>query len=61
MPRLELNIEVADSDRGSGAGLPVAGTVQGEDGEVVAFVGWVGLLSLIEQALAFPAEVRDVG
>jgi hypothetical protein len=59
VPRLELNIEVADGERRSGAGLPVTGTVRDECGSAVSFVGWVGLLALLEQALEFPVEVED--
>jgi hypothetical protein len=59
VPRMELNIEIADSDRRSGAALPVAGSLRDETGVETAFVGWVGLLSLLEQALALPVEVPD--
>jgi hypothetical protein len=58
VPRLELNIEVADSERTSAA-LPVTGTLRDESGRATAFVGWVGLLALLEQALDYPVAVED--
>lgn len=59
MPRLELDIEVADGDGRSGGGLPVTGTLRDERGDAVSFVGWVGLLALLEQALDYPVAVED--
>jgi hypothetical protein len=66
MPRLELDIAVdrrtaadsaADSATrgGAGDGSQVSGTLRGPDGRVSAFVGWVGLLALLQQAIADPA------
>ena len=45
MPRLELDIDVSDDPD------HVRGTVRSEGGEDVAFVGWIGLLSLLQQAV----------
>jgi hypothetical protein len=44
MPRLEVDISLADGEH-------VAGTVRCEDGEDVAFVGWIALLSLLQAAV----------
>jgi hypothetical protein len=65
MPRLELDIAVdrrPATDGGAGPGTDgmagdgprVSGTVVGPDGRVSAFVGWVGLLALLQQAIAEP-------
>jgi hypothetical protein len=66
MPRLELDIAVdrrtasdgsggGGTDGAAGDGPQVSGTVLGPDGRVSAFVGWVGLLALLQQAIAEPA------
>jgi len=62
MPRLELDIAVDrrtaedSATRGeAGDGSQVSGTLRGPDGRVSAFVGWVGLLALLQQAIADPA------
>ena len=39
----------------AGDGPQVSGTLRGPDGRVSAFVGWVGLLALLQQAIAEPA------
>jgi hypothetical protein len=50
MPRLEVHIDVGD---GSDADpVHVHGTVRTEDGDDVAFVGWIGLFSLLQQAVS---------
>jgi hypothetical protein len=61
MPRLQLDIAVdrrPTTDRRAGDvtddGPHVSGTVLGPDGRVSAFVGWVGLLALLQQAIAAP-------
>jgi len=36
----------------AGDGPHVSGTLLGPDGRVSAFVGWVGLLALLQQAVA---------
>jgi hypothetical protein len=60
MPRLELEIAVDQRAAEGGAadvtgeGPRVSGTVLGPDGRVSAFVGWVGLLALVQQAIAEP-------
>jgi len=65
MPRLELDIAVDRRSAGAsadGAGrrpgdpddAQVSGTLVGPDGRVSAFVGWVGLLALLQQAIAEP-------
>jgi hypothetical protein len=59
VPRLELNIEVADGERRSGAGPAITGSVRDDRGSAVSFVGWVGLLALLEQALDYPAEAVE--
>lgn len=43
MPRLEVDIVAEDEH--------VSGTVRREDGEDVPFVGWIALLSLLQQAV----------
>jgi len=48
VPRLEVEI---DAEPGAGDGLAVSGVVRDESGEETPFVGWVGLLSLLQQAL----------
>jgi hypothetical protein len=66
MPRLELDIAVEQrpaTDSGADGttsgmaddGPHVSGTLVGPDGRVSAFVGWVGLLALLQQAIAEPA------
>lgn len=44
MPRLEVDIALADGEH-------VSGTVRAEDGTDVPFVGWIALLSLLQQAV----------
>jgi hypothetical protein len=46
MARLEVQIDVEDDDE------HVFGTVRTETGEDVSFVGWIGLLSLLQQAVS---------
>jgi hypothetical protein len=43
--RLELEIDVAEDDE------HVRGTLRPEGGEQVPFVGWIGLLALLQQAV----------
>jgi len=45
MPRLEVEIEAEDGDE------HVFGTIRTEDGDDVSFVGWIGLLALLQQAV----------
>lgn len=45
MPRLELQIDVEDDDE------RVFGVIRTEDGNDVSFVGWIGLLALLQQAV----------
>jgi hypothetical protein len=45
VPRLELQIDVEDDDE------HVFGIVRTEDGADAPFVGWIGLLSLLQQAV----------
>jgi hypothetical protein len=61
VPRLEIDIAVdhrpatgGRADDVTGDGPHVSGTLLGPDGRVSAFVGWVGLLSLLQQAIAEP-------
>jgi hypothetical protein len=42
--RLEVQIDVEEDDH-------VYGTVRTEDGHDSSFVGWIGLLSLLQQAV----------
>jgi len=51
MPRLEVTVEVDRSAPDHDDGLHVSGTVRGEDGAEEAFVGWIGLLALVQRAL----------
>ena len=51
MARLELTIDVAPSADVDDDAVHVAGTVRREDGVETAFVGWVGLMALLQQAL----------
>jgi hypothetical protein len=53
MPRLALNIDV-DQPPAEGDGLQVSGTLVGPDGSVAPFVGWVGLLAALQQAVSVP-------
>jgi len=46
MARLELEIEVDDLEE------HVYGTIRTEDGDDVAFVGWIGLMLLLQRAVA---------
>jgi hypothetical protein len=62
MPRLEIDIAVDDRPATGGRadgvndvagdGPHVSGTLLGPDGRVSAFVGWVGLLALLQQVVA---------
>jgi hypothetical protein len=45
MARLELEIDVEEDDR-------VYGTVRAEGGDGVSFVGWIGLMALLQQAVS---------
>jgi len=56
MPRLEVTVEVDRDAPDNHDSLHVTGTVRSEDGSETAFVGWVGLLALVERALT--AEAR---
>ena len=44
MPHLEVDIALEDGEH-------VRGTVKREDGEDMPFVGWIGLLSLLQAAV----------
>jgi len=46
--RLEVEI---DAEHDADDGLTVSGVVRDESGGETPFVGWVGLLSLLQQAL----------
>ena len=46
MPRLELQIDVEKDDE------HVFGTVRTEDGDDAPFVGWIGLIALLQQAVS---------
>jgi hypothetical protein len=59
MPRLELRIDV-DHSAVEGDGLQVTGTLSGPDG-AHAFVGWIGLLALLQQAVSVPDASPRVG
>jgi hypothetical protein len=55
MPRLQLDITVDRSADGGPVGdadPPVRGTLVHPDGTEASFVGWVGLLALLQQAVA---------
>jgi hypothetical protein len=52
MPRVELSIDV-DHSGVEDDGLQVSGTLVGPDGSH-SFVGWVGLLALLQQAVTIP-------
>jgi hypothetical protein len=45
VPRLELLIEVEEEEH-------VYGTVRTESGDDVSFVGWIGLMALLQQAVS---------
>ena len=54
MPRLQLDIAVdrsATDGLADGADPPVRGTLVHPDGTESTFVGWVGLLALLQQAV----------
>jgi hypothetical protein len=58
MPLLSLDIRLDEDpplrDAVEGDGLRVRGTLAGPDGTEVPFVGWVGLLALLQRALSVP-------
>jgi hypothetical protein len=49
--KLELIVEVDGGSDLNNDGMHVRGTIRGEDGASHPFVGWVGLLSLVQRAL----------
>ena len=51
MPRLEVTVEVDRALPSTDNGMHVSGTVRGEDGSIETFVGWIGLLALVQRAL----------
>ena len=51
MPRLEVTVEIDRSLPAADSGVHVSGTVRSEDGCVEGFVGWIGLLALVQRAL----------
>jgi hypothetical protein len=59
MPRLELDIDV-DHTAIEGDGLQVSGTLMGPAG-TQAFVGWIGLLALLQQAVSVPDPAAGRG
>ncbi len=53
MPRLELQIEVDESPGvAADGGLHVMGAVRSVGGHERAFVGWIGLLALLQEAVS---------
>ncbi len=63
MPRLELQIEVDESPGVAvDGGLHVVGSVRSVGGHDRAFVGWIGLLALLQEAVstAAPGDVAPV-
>jgi hypothetical protein len=59
MPQLELSIDV-DHTAVEVDGLQVSGTLVGPDG-AHAFVGWVGLLALLQRAVSIPDPSARAG
>lgn len=59
MPRLELDIDL-DHTAIEGDALQVSGTLMGPDG-THAFVGWIGLLALLQQAVSAPDSSAQAG
>jgi hypothetical protein len=59
MPQLELSIDV-DPAAVEGDGLQVRGTLVGPDG-TQPFVGWIGLLALLQQAVSIPDAPSRAG
>ena len=52
MPRLEVDI---DAEPGDDGGEPhVRGVVRTDDGHEREFLGWIGLVALLQQAIATP-------
>ena len=51
MPRLQVTVEVDRSVPSTDTGVHVSGTVLGEDGAEEPFVGWIGLLALLQRSL----------
>jgi hypothetical protein len=53
MPRLQLDIAVDRAATGGpeGSDPPVRGTLVHPDGTEASFVGWVGLLALLQRAV----------
>jgi len=52
MARLQLDIAVDGTVPEDGGGPHVTGTLRSEDGTEATFVGWIGLLSLIQDAVS---------
>jgi hypothetical protein len=52
MARLQLDITVDRDAPDDGGGPQVTGAVRHEDGTEAAFVGWIGLLSLVQDAVS---------
>jgi hypothetical protein len=59
MPQLELSIDV-DNATVAGDGVQVRGTLVGPDG-AYPFVGWIGLLALLQQAVSVPDAPSRLG
>jgi hypothetical protein len=51
MPRLEVTVEVDRTAPSTDTGFHVSGTVRDEDGAEEPFVGWIGLLALLQRSL----------
>ena len=56
MPRLDLQID--DDDEHRGDGLHVHGIVRTETGDELPFVGWVGLMALLQRAVSGDVQAR---
>jgi len=52
MARLQLDIAVDGTVPEDGGGPHVTGTLRSEDGTEATFVGWIGLLSLVQDAVS---------
>ena len=58
MPRLVLDIEVDGATSRDGDSLHVSGTVRGDDRPDTAFIGWIGLVAILQQALTTPSATE---
>ena len=59
MARLQLDIEVLSDDRRDRDGAQVTGTVSVPGQDDASFVGWIGLLAILQRAVSSPTVGAD--